>query len=71
LALDDGITDFMVNRNCMPGTDCLKMATPLFMDIWMLDWIARILLWPLATWNLGGRWLWWRLRAHLNHTLDA
>jgi len=62
LALEREVTDFMINRNCMPGSECLKAAMPLIVQVGLVDWAARILLWPLAAWNLGGRWLWQRLR---------
>ena len=64
IALEREVTDFMVNRNCMPGSDCLKMTMPLIVQIGLVSWAARILLWPLTVWNLGGRWLWRRLRSN-------
>ncbi|WP_133156404.1 hypothetical protein [Hydrogenophaga pseudoflava] len=62
LALDREVTNFMVERNCMPGSDCLAMAMPLIIQVGLVGWAARVLLWPLAAWNLGGRWLWSRIR---------
>ena len=71
LALEREVTDFMVNRNCMPGSDCLKIAMPLIVQIGLVDWAARILLWPLAAWNLGGRWLWQRLRGNSTREVSS
>lgn len=62
LALNYEITDFMVNT-CKVGSECLNHAMPLIVQIGMVGLAARILLWPLATWHLGGRWLWLRLRS--------
>ncbi len=62
LAIDRQISDFMIERNCMPGTRCLEYAMPLIVQVTMLGWFARVLLWPLALWHLGGRWLWQRYR---------
>jgi len=63
LAIDYEITDFMVTKNCMPGSDCLRMAMPLIVQIALVGWAARVLLWPLAAWHLGGGWLLRRYRA--------
>ena len=60
LAIDHEITDFMV-KQCMPGSQCLTMAAPLIVQIGLVGWGARLLLWPLAAWHLGGAWVWRRL----------
>lgn len=57
------VTDFMLDRHYMPGSQCLSFAMPLIVDVLLLDWIARVLLWPLAAWHLGGGWLWRRFQA--------
>jgi len=62
LAIHHEVVSFMVN-NCMPGSECLNQAMPLIVQIGLVSWAARILLWPLAAWNLGGRWLWLRFRS--------
>lgn len=58
LAIEHEVTQFMVNRPCMPNSACLELAMPLIVQVVMVAWAARALLWPLAAWNLGGRWLW-------------
>jgi hypothetical protein len=56
IAIDHVVTAFMLN-GCMPGSQCLTHAMPLIVDIGLVGWFARALLWPLAAWFLGGRWL--------------
>jgi hypothetical protein len=63
LALDREVASFMVN-GCMPGSGCLNQAMPLIVQIGLVGWAARILLWPLVIWHLGGGWLWRRFRSH-------
>jgi hypothetical protein len=63
MVLDQQVTDFMLERNCMPGTECLRLAMPLIAQVEVVAWGARMLLWPVAIWNLGGRWLWRQARA--------
>jgi hypothetical protein len=62
LAIEREITDFMVSRGCMPGTECLNQLMPLLVQINLVGWAARVLLWPLSIWHLGGAWLWHRYR---------
>jgi hypothetical protein len=61
LAISQEVTDFMVNT-CMVGSECLNYAMPLIIQIGLVDWAARILLWPLVAWHLGGHWLWQHFR---------
>ena len=56
LALDKEVTDFMVN-SCTVGSECLNYTMPLIVQIEIVSLAARILLWPLAAWNLVGCWL--------------
>ncbi|HEU4776670.1 MAG TPA: hypothetical protein VFS95_07565 [Telluria sp.] len=62
LAIDREITAFMVDQRCMPGSECLKLAMPLIVQLGLVGWAARVLLWPLAFWHLGGSWLWKNFR---------
>ena len=70
LALNRVVVDFMVAR-CMPGSECLTHAMPLIINVTLVDWAARILLWPLSLWNLGGAWLWRRWRTRKTQLLGA
>ena len=56
MALDYETTEFMANQ-CMVGSECLKLTMPLIVQIGIVGWGARALLWPLAAWHLGGAWL--------------
>lgn len=60
VATDRAITDFML-AGCMPGSTCLSQVMPLVVNIGIVNWVAYALLWPLAAWFLGGRWLITRL----------
>lgn len=60
LAIDYEVRDFMVNQ-CMPGSQCLAMVAPLIVQIGLIGWATRVLLWPIAAWHLGGSWIWRRL----------
>ena len=51
------LTDFMIDHNCLPGTDCLVVTMPLIVQISMIAWLYGALLWPIAIWNLGGGWI--------------
>lgn len=62
LALDNVITDFMIN-SCEVGSECLDYSMPLIVKIGIVGFAARLLLWPLAAWQLGGRWIWLRFRS--------
>ncbi|SRR6266513_2474038 len=63
LAIDREIANYMVNRGCMPGTECLTQVMPLIVQVGLVGWAARLLLWPLAAWHLGGAWLWGHFRS--------
>ena len=56
VAIDHVITAFMVER-CLPGSDCLKNAMPLIVNVGVVNLCAYALLWPLSAWFLGGRWI--------------
>jgi hypothetical protein len=62
VATDRTVADFMLAR-CMPGSGCSKQVMPLLVNIGIVTWAAYALLWPLAAWFLGGRWLVTRLMA--------
>lgn len=62
VATDRAITDFML-AGCMPGSKCINQVMPLIVNIGIVNWAAYALLWPLAAWFLGGRWLIARLLA--------
>jgi len=62
VATDRAITDFML-AGCMPGSKCISQVMPLVVNIGIVNWAAYALLWPLAVWFLGGRWLVTRLWA--------
>lgn len=64
VAIDHVVTLFIVNR-CMPGSECLTHAMPLIVDIGLIAWFARVLLWPLCVWFLGGRWLFTKYQIRL------
>ena len=61
VAIDRVITDFMVT-GCMPGSECLKWAMPLIVNVGLVNWVAYALLWPLSAWFLGGSWIVARVR---------
>ena len=50
---------------CWPGTSC--WSQPLANEAAFVGFVARVLIWPLVAWNLGGRWLWCRLREKGAH----
>jgi hypothetical protein len=52
----------MTDGGCWPGSACFQWSEPLIKQVDLMGLVARVLLWPLALWNLGGRWLWRRLR---------
>jgi hypothetical protein len=62
VATDRIVADFML-ANCMPGSGCIKQVMPLVVNIGIVTWAAYALLWPLAAWFLGGKWLVMRLMA--------
>lgn len=62
VATDRAITDFML-AGCMPGSGCINQVMPLVVNIGVVNWAAYALLWPLAAWFLGGKWLVTRLWA--------
>jgi hypothetical protein len=47
-----------------PNAECLKTAVPYMINVGLFSWAFMLLLWPLAAWNLGGRFLWERYKAH-------
>ena len=63
LAIDREVTSFMVNDGCMPGSQCLSHAMPLIVQIELISLVARVIIWPVAIWHLGGKWLLLKLRG--------
>jgi len=63
IALDREVTRFMLEHNCMPGSQCLIQAMPLIAQIGIISMVARVIIWPAALWYLGGRWLWQKING--------
>lgn len=55
-AIDYTTTKFMTDK-CLPFSECLIYTMPLIADVRLISLIARLLLWPLCFWFLGGKWL--------------
>ena len=63
VAMDHQVTTFM-DRSCMPGSECLNHAMPFIVQVGLVNWVAKLLLWPLAAWKLCGQQVWRRVRAN-------
>jgi Sec-independent protein secretion pathway component TatC len=71
IAIDKEIKDFMINHNCMPGTECITLAMPLMVQISIIGFAAMALLWPVVAWKLGGNALWKRYRKNRKSTKSS
>ena len=71
LLLDRAALEAMTDGGCGLGSECLRWSMPLIVQVGLVGLAARILLWPLVAWNLGGRWLWMRWRASRQLSLDG
>jgi len=63
LFLHRAALEAMTDGGCGVGSECFHWSEPLMAQVGLVGIAARTLLWPLAAWNLGGRWLWKRWRA--------
>jgi hypothetical protein len=52
----------MSRTHCEISTQCFADAIPVASEMGVALAILAIFLWPFCLWNLGGRWLWRRLR---------
>ena len=71
IAIDMEITNYMVTK-CGIGSECLNHTMPLFIELWLINWAAKLLLWPVAAWNLGGKYIWLKFTVkYLNTTKES
>jgi len=52
--------------NCSLADGCLQHAMPFIAEMGIACVIAGLILWPMCLWQLGGRWLWRRMRGQVN-----
>jgi hypothetical protein len=64
-ALQYQSVDFMAWAISNPDAECLKNGVPYMINVGLFSWAFMLLVWPLAAWNLGGRFLWGRYKSHM------
>ena len=63
-ALQYQSVDFMAWAIGNPDAECLITGVPYMINVGLFSWAFMLLVWPLAAWNLGGRFLWGRYKSY-------
>lgn len=57
LGILSAIDHLYTEIGCSPTGDCYARGTIAAFELEMWAYLAMVLLWPICTWFLGGRWL--------------